>query len=200
MHKWTQEEIEYIKLISWKSYHAETAKKFNEHFKSDVTAAQVKSLIGRLKIQTGLTGYFPKGHVPHNKGKKMPPETLEKLRPTLFKKGQRPKTYRPIGSERINRDGYVEIKVGDPSEWELKHRYIYEQKHGKIPKEDIVIFLDNNKSNFDINNLKHITRKENLYINKKGLRFDDRDVTDTTTNIAKLTIKAKEMEKKQKIR
>ena len=195
MHKWTQEEIEYIKSICWKSYHADTAKKFNEHFNSDITASQIKSLIGRLKIKTGITGRFTKGRIPHNKGKKMHPDTLEKLRPTLFQKGHKPQTYRPVGSERINRDGYVEIKVGDPSEWELKHRYIYEQKYGKIPKEDIVIFLDNDKTNFDIDNLKHITRRENLYINGHKMRFNDRDTTDAATNIAKLAIKTREKEK-----
>ena len=69
-------------------------------------------------------------------------------------------------------------------------------KYGKIPKEDIVIFLDNDKTNFDIDNLKHITRRENLYINGHKMRFDDRDTTDAATNIAKLAIKIQEKEKR----
>ena len=195
MHKWTQEEIEYIKSICWKSYHADTAKKFNEHFNSDITASQIKSLIGRLKIKTGRTGYFSKGHIPHNKGKKMSPEVYEKAKATMFKKGNLPPNYRPVGSERTTVDGYREIKVADPNKWELKHRYIYEQHFGKIPKEDMVIFLDNDKTNLDINNLKCISRKEHLYMNENKFRFEDRDITYTAVNIAKLAIKTREKEK-----
>ena len=195
MHKWTKFELDYLRLISWNRSQKDIARMFNDHFKLDISCTAIVGAMKRNNIQTGRTGYFSKGNIPHNKGKKMSPEVYEKAKATMFKKGNIPPNYRPVGSERINIDGYVEIKVGDPSEWELKHRYIYEQKYGKIPKEDIVIFLDNDKTNVDIDNLKHITRRENLYINGHKMRFDDRDTTDAATNIAKLAIKIQEKEK-----
>lgn len=195
MHKWTQHELDYLKLISWQRSRKDIARMFNNHFKSDIPLSAIVATMKRNNIQTGRTGCFSKGHIPHNKGQKMSPEVYEKAKTTMFKKGNIPPNYRPVGSERITKDGYVEIKIADPNKWELKQRYIYSQHHGEISKDDIVIFLDGDKSNFSINNLKLITRKENLYINQNRLRFNDRDVTDTTTNIAKLAIKTREMEK-----
>ena len=62
-----------------------------------------------------------------------------------------------IGSERWD-DGYWWVKVNDSrngkrKNWKQKHRYIWEQYYGAIPKGHRVIFLDGNKNNFDINNL-----------------------------------------------
>ena len=34
---------------------------------------------------------------------------------TWFKKGHIPANYRPVGSERVNADGYIEVKVADPN-------------------------------------------------------------------------------------
>ena len=70
----------------------------------------------------------------------------------------------PIGSERIDKDGYVAIKVKDEYKkhsynWVHKHRLIYEQHYGPIPKDMYVIFLDGNKRNFDINNIQLANRK-----------------------------------------
>ena len=168
---------------------------FNDQFKLDISCTAIVGAMNRNNIKTGRTGYFSKGNIPHNKGKKMPPEVYEKAKATMFKKGNIPSNYRPVGSERTTVDGYREIKVADPNKWELKHRYIYEQHFGKISKEDIVIFLDNDKTNFDINNLKCITRKEHLYMNENKFRFEDRDITYTAVNIAKLAIKTREKEK-----
>ena len=195
MHKWTKFELDYLRLISWNRSHKDIARMFNDHFKLDISCTAIVGAMKRNNIQTGRTGYFRKGNIPHNKGKKMSPEVYEKAKATMFKKGNIPPNYRPVGSERTTVDGYREIKVSDPNKWELKHRYIYEQHFGKIPKEDIVIFLDNDKTNFDINNLKCISRKEHLYMNENKFRFEDRDITYTAVNIAKLAIKTREKEK-----
>ena len=195
MHKWTKFELDYLRLISWNRSHKDIARMFNDHFKLDIPRTAIVGAMQRNNIQTGRTGYFRKGNIPHNKGKKMPPEVYEKAKATMFKKGNIPSNYRPVGSERTTVDGYREIKVADPNKWELKHRYIYEQHYGKIPKEDIVIFLDNDKTNLDINNLKCISRKEHLYMNENKFRFEDRDITYTAVNIAKLAIKTREKEK-----
>lgn len=195
MHKWTKFELDYLRLISWNRSYKDIARMFNDHFKLDISCTAIVGAMKRNNIQTGRTGYFSKGNTPHNKGKKMPPEVYEKAKATMFKKGNIPSNYRPVGSERTTVDGYREIKVADPNKWELKHRYIYEQHYGKISKEDIVIFLDNDKTNLDINNLKCISRKEHLYMNENKFRFEDRDITYTAVNIAKLAIKTREKEK-----
>ena len=111
---------------------------------------------------------FKKGSVPPNKGKKMSPEVYEKVKETMFKKGNSPVNHREVGSERINVDGYIEIKVAEPNRWKLKHRIIWEQVNGKIPKGYNVQFKNHNRQDCRIENLYLICRadqiaKENSY-------------------------------------
>lgn len=124
----------------------------------------------------------------------MSPEVYEKVKRTMFKKGNVPGNHRPVGSERVNVDGYIEIKVKEPSKWRLKHNVVWEQHHGKIPKGSVVIFLDRDKMNVSIDNLKMITRSELLTMIRHGLYGDSAETTEVGTNIAKLidsTSKAK---------
>jgi hypothetical protein len=116
---------------------------------------------GRLK--TGNHGtFFPKGNIPWNKGMK---GLQIGGQITQFKKGSIPPNYRPVGSERIDEDGYTYLKIAEHAKWVLKHRHIYEQEHGKIASNMIVTFKDKNISNFDIENLEAITKVENMQRN-----------------------------------
>ncbi len=103
-----------------------------------------------------------------NKGIKMKPSTYEKCSATMFKKGHIPLNKKPIGSERVNVDGYVEIKVTESGNWKLKHRYVYEQHHNvKLGRNDIVTFLDGNPLNCDIENLVKVDRNILKIMNQK---------------------------------
>lgn len=105
---------------------------------------------------------FKSGHVPANKGKKLKPEIYEKIKHTMFKKGQTPICYRPVGSERVNKDGYIEIKVADPGTWRLKHRVIWEEAYGPIPAGHNVQFRNGDKQDLRIDNLYLISRAEQM--------------------------------------
>lgn len=61
--------------------------------------------------------------------------------------------------------------------WVQKHRYIYEQQHGEIPNDHIIIFLDGNKTNFSINNLYCISRKIHAVMNKNRWFSENPDLT-----------------------
>ena len=89
------------------------------------------------------------------------------------KKGEynaRPYRRLPIGTEVLADDGRTWVKLKDYGNiekqsrrepyWMLKERKIYTEHYGKIPKDGIIIFLDGNKSNYDITN---------LYCTKKGI-------------------------------
>lgn len=105
---------------------------------------------------------FTKGHVPFNKGKKMPPEVYAKVQRTMFKKGNRCINHREVGSERINKGGYIEIKVAEPNRWRLKHRVVWEEAHGKIPGSHNVQFKNNNHQDCSLENLYLISKREQL--------------------------------------
>jgi len=110
--------------------------------------------------------WIQKGTVPANKGKKqaeyMTPEQIAKTVPTRFKKGQKPKNSKPVGYERITKDGYIEVKIQEPNVFKLKHRVVWENCFGKIPKGHNVQFKDGNPLNTMPENLYLISRSEQL--------------------------------------
>lgn len=139
---------------------------------------------------------FKKGHIPWNKGLK----DWQKNKPkNLFKKGHVPWKTKPIGTETIDKDGYVRVKVNNEfgsrnKNWKLKQHVIWE-KHNpniKIGKTDRIIFLDGNKRNFDINNLELITLREQLSLSKFG-KLSDPEETRALLQLIRLRHKLLDM-------
>lgn len=183
--KYTDEMKQFI-LDNYKGrYNQELADLFNQKFNTNITSRMIKSYKANNKLNSGLTGKFRKGQTPHNKGKKMPKEVYEKVKHTMFAKGNVPPNHRPVGSERISKDGYIEVKVAEPNKWRLKQRVVYEEAKGKIPEGCPIIFLDGNKRNFDIDNLRCVTRSELLYLNCNGLN-NSNEITETGILMARL--------------
>lgn len=170
---------------------------FNEKYGTSLSWYTIKAELKRLNLRNGIDARFTKGHVPMNKGQKMPPEIYAKAYPTMFKKGQESINKRPLYSERITKDGYVEIKTEEPNTWKLKHKWIWEQKNGKIPDGMCLLFRDRNKQNCDIENLVLIYRKELVIINKNKLSSDDPAITDTGIAVARLMSKTYERRNKK---
>lgn len=164
---------------------------FNKRFNADISVYQLENFKHRNKLKSGLVGgQFKKGNIPKNKGLKwceyMSLEGQKNSLKTCFKKGNTPKNHRDVGSERISVDGYVEVKVAEPNKWKLKHRVLYEEKFGPIPKTHILIFADGNKTNLELDNLILISRSEALIINRNNLYLKDKELTKTAAIISKL--------------
>lgn len=190
MHRYSEEQKEFIITNNYGKYSKELAEMFNQHFNTNITAKEIAYFRRNNKLNSGLTGQFKKGHVSHNKGKKqieyMSQEAIERTKKTRFKIGNKPKNYRPVGSERITKDGYIEVKVADPNKWETKNKIIYKQYFGDIPKGHKVIYADGNKLNNDINNLILVSDNEELIMNKYKLRTENIELTKTGYLIAKV--------------
>lgn len=194
-HIWSDEEKQYLAEITPGRGYKEIQSMMSCKFGFDYTHHQIKGAITRNKLNTGRTGRFEKGHATWNKGTK----GLTKANVTSFKKGQKPHNYKPLGSERIVKDGYCEVKVSDTGRrWRPKHVLIYEKHHGKVPKGSAVIFLDGDKRNFDIDNLYLVTRSQLAMLNKNSLIQKDADLTKTAINVVDLMKKISAMEKKDK--
>lgn len=100
----------------------------------------------------------------------------------------------PIGTEsNPDKNGLVRIKIND-KQWVYKQRYIYEQHYGKIPKGYKVIFLNGDKTDYDINNLAIAPYKDVLYIYGNNLNSCDREITKLSLGVAMLANKIKEKE------
>ena len=193
-HKWTNEEKEYLESIVKNNSYKEITKKMNDRFNCDFSEGQIKGFMARNKLVTGRGGHFKKGYIPWNKGTK----GLTKANKTSFKKGIIHFNYKQVGEERIDKYGYVQIKVAEPNKWDLKHRVIYEKHYGEIPKNHAVIFADGDKSNLDIDNLLLVSRQQLLVLNRNNLISEDKEITKTGINIANIMIKLSEIEKDNK--
>jgi hypothetical protein len=161
--KYTQAQLDFIKANS-SLPRKETTQLVNEKFGTDFSVINIHALCKRKGWLTGRDGKFKKGQ------KYNPNSGAKSANKTSFKKGGVPHNHRPVGSERISKDGYVEIKVAEPRKWMLKHRYLWQQINGDIPKSHIVIFEDGDNRNFEASNLRLISCAEHAVINKNKLR------------------------------
>jgi len=101
-------------------------------------------------------------------------------------------SFLPIGTEYTKSDGLVLVKVSR-NEWKYKQRLIYEQYYNvELPDDVYVIFLDQDRTNFDIKNLRVITRRESGIMANQKVFSKIPEVTETAINVAKLMIKTKE--------
>lgn len=111
-------------------------------------------------------GFFHKGQEPPNKGRKwseyMSKEGMRNSRLTTFKKGTIPPNHKPVGSTRISKDGFIEIKIQEPNVWEHYHRLMWEETFGPIPKGYNVAFVTSDKKNVSPWNLMLETRAQNM--------------------------------------
>lgn len=199
-HKYTPEQVDYlVSNVPGHSY-GELIELFYQRFNVQLSFNQIKSFIGNRKLNTGRTGRYPKGHTPFNKGLKG--ITLGGVQ-TQFKKGNKAHNWVPVGTERINADGYVDVKVQDGKKqknWKGKHILIWEQHNGPVPKGHAVIFGDGDNRNFDLDNLILVSRKQLLVLNRKGLISNDADLTRTAVIIADLHSKINERKNRSKKR
>lgn len=177
---------------------AEMTELVNTTFHAFYTVEQIKSYRSRNHLDSGRTGYFEKGHVPHNKGTH--PGSYPGMVPTQFKKGHTPHNHRPVGSERLNRDGYLERKIAEPKTWRLVHVINWEAVHGPVPKGHAVIFKDGDKTNPDVSNLLLVSRAELARMNQKGLISSDPEQTEVGQNIARLILATAKRKKERKKR
>lgn len=192
--KYTEEHIEYLREITPGRTNKEITKMFNEKFNLNISESALAQVRRRRGIKTGSDGKYKKGHEPWNKGKKgfMGPNK------TSFKKGHKPHNWVPIGSERITKDGYIEIKIQEgkfQKNWRGKHILVWEEHNGPVPEGHAVIFGDGNNRNFDIDNLILVSRAQLLKLNQQGLIKNDADLTRTGVIIADLQMKISERSK-----
>lgn len=167
---WTDEEIEYLKEICNGHSYKQIVELFCEKFGLSLTKHQLYSKLQNLKLHTN-TNKIVEGHRINEK---------------------------PIGSETWRtRDNCWCIKVG-VKEWVRKHEYIYEQHYGPIPKNHLVIFADGDKTNFELDNLVLLSRREFLYMSSRNMFYNNKELTYTSINLARLLLKIGELKRMKK--
>lgn len=200
--KYTAKHIDYIASNIKGRHPHELVAMFNEYFETDIPASKIMSLAYRNGLKNGIdcrlnTGYeptqFKKGHRSWNKGMK---GINTGGKQTQFKKGQKSWNYKPVGTERTNSDGYVEIKIADPGKWKSKHIILWEEANGPVPKGHVVIFADGNQQNVTLDNLLLISRQELVIMNKRRLIANNAELTKTGVAIADIYLRIGERKRK----
>lgn len=170
---------------------------FNAEFNETKTVNQLRAFVKNHGIKSGRTGHFPAGVAPWNSGMKGW-SAGGRSEVTRFKAGHIPVNHRPVGSERINVDGYIEVKVAEPNAWRLKHRVVWAECRGDIPRGHVVWFRDNNPLNCDIHNLMLVTRQQHAVVNKLGLQQAPAEMKETAKLIADVSMARRQRQSDQK--
>lgn len=171
---YTQDEIDYLKNIIKGRTTKEIIELYNKKYDKNMTYNQLILFQKKYKVRSGLDTTFKKGKVDNPN----PPQHI----------GYEFVSYQKNGIKRTR------IKIGK-NKWIDKQRYIYEQYYGKIPKDCVIIFLDGNRDNFDINNLKCITKEQHRIIAGNCLYFNNKYLNEISIDNAKLIIKTKDKRK-----
>ena len=136
-------------------------KKSQEFFASPASA--------RTNGRQGIGTRFPKGHVPANKGIKRPEGWAPgRMAETQFTPGVRRgiavDLYKPIGTERMSKDGYLERKVNDgmplQKRWRAVHLVVWEEANGPLPKGFAVCFKNRDRKDIRLENLELVSRAD----------------------------------------
>ena len=190
-HKWTDEEMQFIKDNIEGTSYARLQEMFNKHFELRLTGHQIKGALARHKLKNNRIELFKKGNVSHNKGKL----GLHYSPKTEFKKGHIPANHKVVGSERITKDGYIEIKTAEPNKWKLKHRIVWQKANGEMPDGHALIFADGNRENLSLDNLVLVSRSQLLVANSKGLLFENADLSRAGIMVAKVIDKTRKIKR-----
>lgn len=139
--------------------------------KSPELIAEIAGKRQRAIVAAGKHKGFEKGHVPANKGLKRPGWAAGNMASTWFKKGGKPHSTLPVGSYRLNSDGYLELKIAEVPgpyymRWKPVHRLIWEQAYGPVPKGHIVRFKPGRASTeleqITLDSIELLTHAQNL--------------------------------------
>jgi hypothetical protein len=155
--RYTDDELAWIEAhahLPRREMHARFVARFDRPV---ISQANLASLCKRKGWLTGRTGRFQAGQPSWNKGREMP--SHPNSRRTQFKPGGVPHTFRGPGHESICKDGYVWIIVaernphtGAATRRVMKHRRLWEQRHGPLPEGHCLKCLDGDKTNTDPEN------------------------------------------------
>ena len=181
-HSYTAEQEEWLRKNIGRYTYTELASLFNGQFGANVSGSKLSDkCIKQIHIKRNKnTGLFTKERAHSGDVANM----------------------RKIGTERT-RAGYVWIKLSHTytpgkksnadmcKDWMPKHRYVYEQAHGKIPDGWIVVFLDRDRCNFSPDNLYAVPRCVHVRMSANGWYTDNRELTLAAIKLCQLNMKLK---------
>ncbi len=185
---WTKEKIEWLELNASRDRH-DLIKKFNETFNANITMASLRSVIHRFDLK------LPSPRIRWTKDKLdwLESQSFNDKRDLLKAFNEKydanikidhlshiaylykinipdkQRIYKPEGSIMYSKHNIPQVKIKDRVYMSM-HRYLYEMYHNvKLNDNDMIVFLDGNKNNFDKKNLYKITKRINGIMKSNNL-------------------------------
>ena len=176
---WTPEEDATITVLYPDMPTAEVAERIHRSVSSTYQRAYVLGLTKsaaylaspaacrlRRGDNVGAAFRFVKGQTPPNKGLRRPGYAPGRMKETQFRKGERRgvavKLWKPIGTDRVSKDGYLERKINDglplQARWRAVHLVLWEAEHGPLPPGHAIVFVNGDRTDIRLDNLALITR------------------------------------------
>ena len=175
---WSATETQSLAALYPDTSNAVLSRVFNRPARAIGLKARSMGLKKSAKFMAEESGRIKPGQSPWNKGVKGSTGTQAGCLATQFRPGRDPseaRNYRPIGSLRITKDGYLEQKVTDDQSvyparrWVALHRLVWERENGQPPNGHIVVFrpgmLTTDADLITVDRLECITRSENMQRN-----------------------------------
>ena len=166
--RYTEEHLDYLRVIAPGRMSREITEMFNKKFNLNKSRTQIKNTMGYHKIKSNTVGKGKKGQIAYNRDK--------------------------VGTVRLQKWNAV-IKIADPDVWQDFSRYLYEQYNEKLKDGEVVMFLDQNKRNFNINNLIKVTKQDVRTINAQIGLSENAEINKSVVALAKLQNKIYEKKK-----
>ena len=183
-HNWTDTEVNYLREVAKGSRVNDICKLMTNKFNYEFSYCQIRSAMSRYNIANEMKGKKPSGYEPWNKGIKVGNSHLPGVK--------------SAGTEVVSKNGFIKIKLENPSRWEYKHRYIYEQKHGKLDKNELLVFLDGDKKNLSLDNLVKVQKGLYTIMIKHKLLYNDPELTKVGIRVAEMILKTNEVKRSAK--
>lgn len=180
--KWTNEMIEYLKENYSNYTNLELSKRISSMFNVRASSGSIEHKANRLGLRKSEE--YLKYSATHRV-----------ISPFQFKKGRVPEHKKPIGYERLDaKTGITYVKVDDKSKFEAKQRVVYREHYGKIPEGYNIIFIDSDKTNFNIDNLACLSNSEMAMINSLRIKniTHNKEIGEIKLALARLRAKAVE--------
>ena len=164
----TPYQVQWFKKRYPKHLKLETIRLFKERFGIELTIRQLRAIKHKYGIRDAPL---------HGPGRRYTPEAKEV----------------PVFTEHVNQHGVVLIKIPGPRldgegrfNWKRKATWVWEKKHGKVPKDYCVFQLDGDKLNCELSNLEIMPKSVLGYMRKIFERVPGKDMYSIKLRLAEL--------------
>lgn len=202
---------------------AEMSRRVNKVFGFDFSADQLRTFYRKHGLKSGCNASFFEGEVKkyilekyETTGPKRMTEmvntkfglsiSVEQMRSLYYNHGlvsDDPHRFAtlPPGSEHRSGSGGIVVKVsgvGDTAVYVPKHKMIWEQANGPIPENCVLVFLDGDKTNCSLKNLRLVTKQEFYTLVHQNLLTGSPDANESAILIARIRATIKNRSKASK--